>query len=169
MPSSKPLTYLWSGAAVAVGILLQLIPLSSTMSFWRPQFVLLIVFYCLFRSPLKHGVIFAWLSGLLLDIFVGELLGRHAIVFAVCAYVIRLLQKRLQHFGVIHQAVLVLLMVLVAQLLLYSITLVFRIGWEGSLSLAPAITSAIIWPLLVVLANRLLNTQGLGQFISSRS
>ena len=169
MQESSLLTYLWSGGSVVIGLLLQLIPLSSTAVHWRPQFVLLIVFYWLFRSPFLHGVMFAWLSGLLLDIFVGELLGRHAIVFALCAYLIRLAQQRLHHFGVLHQAMLVLFMVLVSQLLLHSITLIFRVGWEGSLSIAPAITSAIIWPLLVFFANRLLKTQGLGQSISSGS
>lgn len=169
MPESSLLTYLWSTGSIVIGLLLQLIPLSSMMALWRPQFVLLIVFYWLFRSPFLHGITFAWLSGLLLDIFVGELLGRHAIVFALCAYLIRLIQQRLHHFGVLHQAMLVLFMVLVSQLLLHSLTLIFRIGWEGSLSVAPAITSAIIWPFLVFLANRLLKTQGLGQSISSGS
>lgn len=169
MPESSLLTYLWSTGSVVIGLLLQLVPLSSTAVLWRPQFVLLIVFYWLFRSPFLHGVMFAWLTGLLLDIFIGELLGRHAIVFALCAYLIRLVQQRLHHFGVFHQAMLVLFMVLVSQLLLHSITLIFRAGWEGSLSIAPAITSAIIWPLLVFLANRLLKTQGLGQSISSGS
>lgn len=169
MQESSLLTYLWSGGSVVIGLLLQLIPLSSTAVLWRPQFVLLIIFYWLLRSPFLHGVMFAWFSGLLLDIFVGELLGRHAIVFALCAYLIRLVQQRLHHFGVLHQAMLVLFMVLVSQLLLHSITLIFRVGWEGSLSIAPAITSAIIWPLLVFFVNRLLKTQGLGQSISSGS
>jgi len=169
MPESSLLTYLWSTGTVVIGLLLQLVTLSSTAVLWRPQFVLLIVFYWLFRSPFLHGAMFAWLTGLLLDIFIGELLGRHAIVFALCAYLIRLVQHRLHHFGVFHQAMLVLFMVLVSQLLLHSITLIFRAGWEGSLSIAPAITSAIIWPLLVFFANRLLKTQGLGQSISSGS
>ena len=131
--------------------------------------ILLIVFYWMFRNPFMHGITFAWLSGLLLDIFVGELFGRHAIVFALCAYLIRLIQQRLHHFGVLHQAMLVLFMVLVSQLLLHSITLIFRVGWDGSLSVAPAITSAILWPFMVLVINRLLKTQGLGQSISSGS
>jgi len=169
MPESSQLAYLWSAGSVVIGLLLQLVPLSSTMALWRPQFILLIVFYWMFRNPFMHGITFAWLSGLLLDIFVGELFGRHAIVFALCAYLIRLIQQRLHHFGVLHQAMLVLFMVLVSQLLLHSITLIFRVGWDGSLSVAPAITSAILWPFMVLVINRLLKTQGLGQSISSGS
>lgn len=169
MPESSQLAYLWSAGSVVIGLLLQLVPLSSTMALWRPQFILLIVFYWMFRNPFMHGITFAWLSGLLLDIFIGELFGRHAIVFALCAYLIRLIQQRLHHFGVLHQAMLVLFMVLVSQLLLHSITLVFRVGWDGSLSVAPAITSAILWPFMVLVINRLLKTQGLGQSISSGS
>jgi rod shape-determining protein MreD len=139
-----------------VGLMLQIVPMPATMAHWRPQFLLLIVFYWLFRSPFQHGVTFAWLVGLLLDGFIGELFGRYAIVFALCAYLLRLLQQRLHHFGVFHQALFVLFMVLLSQLLLHSMTLLFRAGWNGNLLIAPAITSALVWPLLVWLINRLL-------------
>lgn len=167
MPESSQRTYIWGGASVMLGLMLQILPMSATMAHWRPQFLLLMVFYWLFRSPFQYGITFAWLAGLLLDGFVGEMLGRHAIVFALCAYLLRLLQQRLHHFGVFHQALLVLFMVLLSQLLLHSITLLFRAGWDGSLLIAPAITSAMIWPLLVWLINRLLRMQQLGQAFSS--
>jgi rod shape-determining protein MreD len=127
--------------------------------YWRPQFVLLLVFYWLFRSPFKHGIAFAWLAGLLLDIFIGELFGRHAIVFALGAYLLQFLQQRLHHFRVVHQAVLVLVLVLMSQSLLHSITLLLRTNWQGDLVVITAITSAVIWPLLVWLLNRLVTPQ----------
>lgn len=169
MPQSSQMIYLWSGASVVLGLMLQLLPISATMAHWRPQFVLLVVFYWLFRSPFLHGITFAWLAGLLLDVFVGELLGRHAMVFALCAYLLQLLQQRLHHFGVFHQAMLVLLMALMSQLLLHSITLIFRSDWDSNLLIAPAITSALIWPLLVWLANHLLRIQQLDRSISSKA
>lgn len=169
MSESSQLAYFWSTTSLMLGLLLQLLPLSTPVVYWRPQFVLLVVFYWLFRSPFLHGITFAWLSGLLLDIFVGELLGRHAVVFALCAYLMQLIRQRLHHFGVLHQAMLVLFTVSVSQLLLHSITLVFRTNWEGSLLLAPAVTSAIVWPLLVFLMNRLLKNQQFGPAITSHS
>jgi rod shape-determining protein MreD len=169
MPQSSQMVYLWSGVSVVLGLMLQILPISATMAHWRPQFVLLVVFYWLFRSPFLHGITFAWLAGLLLDIFVGELFGRHAMVFALCAYLLQLLQQRLHHFGVFHQAMLVLLMAMMSQLLLHSITLIFRSGWEGNLLIAPAITSAFIWPLLVWLANHLLRMQQMDRSISSKT
>ena len=166
MPESSQMVYLWSGVSVVLGLILQILPMSATMAHWRPQFVLLVVFYWLFRTPFLHGITFAWLAGLLLDIFVGELFGRHAMAFALCAYLLQLLQQRLHHFGVFHQALLVLPMVLMSQLLLHSITLIFRSDWDGDLLIAPVITSALIWPLLVWLANHLLRMQQLDRSIS---
>ncbi len=166
MPEIRPLSYLWTIVALMLGVLLQIFPLSSTLAHWRPQFVLLVVFYWLFRDPFKHGIAFAWLAGLLLDIFIGELFGRHAVVFALCAYLLQLLQQRLHYFRVLHQAALVLLLVLMSQLLLHSITLLLRVNWQGDLVLAPAISSALVWPLLVWLLNRLLRAPQLSQDMS---
>ncbi|MBQ0711616.1 MAG: rod shape-determining protein MreD [Porticoccus sp.] len=159
MPESNQTTYLWSVVTLLLALLLQILPLSEPLVYWRPQFVLLLVFYWLFRSPFKHGIAFAWLAGLSLDIFIGELFGRHAVVFALSAYLLQLLQQRLHHFRVIHQAVLVLVLVLTSQLLLHSITLLLRANWQGDLVVMPAVTSAVIWPLLVWLLNRLIAPQ----------
>lgn len=167
MQENSPLIYVWGGITLILGLLLQLLPLSATLVHWRPQFLLIVVFYWLFRHPFQYGIFYAWLAGLLLDIFIGDLLGRHAIVFALCAYILRLLQQRLHLFGILHQAAVVLLMVLLAQLLLHSITLTFRSDWNGDLSVGPAVTSALIWPCLLWFFNRVLRMKYLGQEIAS--
>jgi rod shape-determining protein MreD len=169
MPENNQLVYFWSGIALILGLLLQIVPLSATSAHWRPQFLLLVVVYWLFRNPFQHGIIFAWLAGLLLDGFIGELLGRYALVFALCAYLLHLLQQRFHLFGVLHQTVVVFVIVLLSQLLLHSITLIFRAGWNGDLLLAPAISSAVIWPLLTWLFDRVLRMKQLGQEITSES
>ena len=117
MVQDSPSIYVWSALTVLVAILLQMLPLSAAAAHWRPQFVLLTVCYWLFRRPLLHGIGFAWLCGLALDFVIGDLIGRHALVFAVCACILLLLQQRMRHFRLVHQAILVLLLVLLGWLL----------------------------------------------------
>ena len=167
MPESNQLTYLWGLITLLFGVFLQIVPLSEPLIYWRPQFVILVVFFWLFRNPFQFGIGFAWLAGLLLDIVIGELFGRHAIVFGLCAYLLQLLQQRLQHFWLFHQVVLVMLLVLLNQVLLHSITLMLRGGWQGELLVAPALTSALIWPFLVWLLSTLLKLQQFGRDMPS--
>jgi len=44
--------------------------------------------------------------------------------------------------------------------------LLLRVNWQGDLVLAPAISSALVWPLLVWLLNRLLRAPQLSQDMS---
>lgn len=155
MEQGSPSVYIWSVLTVLIAILLQMLPLSADAAQWRPQFVLLTVCYWLFRRSLLHGIGFAWLCGLALDLVVGDLIGRHAMVFAVCACILLLLQQRMRHFRLGHQAVLVLLLVALSQCLVYVLTSMLRADWLGGVRLAPALSSMLFWPVLAILLGRL--------------
>ena len=147
--------YLYSSISLFVGILLQITPIIGPSAYWRPQFLLLVVSYWLLKKQRQYGIAFAWLAGMLLDIFSGQMLGRYAITFSFCAYILILLNKRFYHFGLLPQAFLVFLLVLLNQLLLASISLLYRTDWSIVMLIAPAITSALIWLPLSLLMNRL--------------
>lgn len=166
MPESSALTYLWCGVTLLLGVLLQILPLSEPLVYWRPQFVLLVVFFWLLKNPFRYGITFAWLAGLMLDIVVGDLLGRYAVVFALSAYLLKVLQQRLHHFHVLHQAVLILFLVIMSQLLLHSITLMLRVNWQGELLIYQAVSSALVWPLVAWLLNRVTAIRMMSQDMS---
>tara|TARA_R110002167_G_scaffold3489_3_gene17042 strand:- start:1675 stop:2184 length:510 start_codon:yes stop_codon:yes gene_type:complete len=155
MVQDSPSVYVWSALTILIAILLQMLPLSAAAAHWRPQFVLLTVCYWLFRRPLLHGIGFAWLCGLALDFVIGDLIGRHALVFAICACILLLLQQRMRHFRLVHQAILVLLLVALSQCLVYVLTLILRFDWQGTVRLAPAVSSMLFWPVLVIVLSRL--------------
>lgn len=155
MGQDSPSIYIWSALTILVAILLQMLPLSAAAAHWRPQFVLLTVCFWLFRRPLMHGIGFAWLCGLALDLVIGDLVGRHALVFAACGCVLLLLQQRMRHFRLVHQAILVLLLVTLSQCLIYALTLILRADWYGAVRFAPALSSMLFWPVLAILLNRL--------------
>lgn len=123
---------------------------------WRPPFVLVVVIWWLSRYPYRYGLMFAWCSGLALDLAVGEMFGRYAIVYAICGQCLLLLQKRLHHFQLFHQLFLLILLVPFSQLLLFGLTFVLRPDWQNTLSLFnPTVSSLILWPLLCFVLDRL--------------
>lgn len=146
---NDPFIYVWSVFSLLLALMLQMLPLPLAMAEWRPQFVLLVTFFWVFRGPQLHGVTFAWCCGLALDVMQGELLGRHALSFALCTYLLQLLQQRFPYMWVVHQLVLVAPLVLLHQLLAHSVTLLLHPDWRGELVLAPAVSSLLVWPLLV--------------------
>lgn len=152
--------YFYSSISLFIALLLQITPVFGSMVYWRPQFLLLVASYWLLKKQRQYGIFFAWLAGMLLDMFSGKMLGRHAITFSFCAYILILLSKRLYHFGLPSQAFLIFLIVLLNQILLASISLFYRTDWSIVILVAPAITSALIWPLLSLLMNGLLRDDG---------
>ncbi|MCH9843760.1 MAG: rod shape-determining protein MreD, partial [Gammaproteobacteria bacterium] len=86
--------FFYVGITLFFGLLLQIFPINSVTAFWRPQFLLMITIYWVFKNPSQYGVGFAWLIGIILDIFAGEMYGRYAIGFSFCAYILIILSKR---------------------------------------------------------------------------
>ena len=147
--------YFYTSLSFLAALLLQIIPINGSIAYWRPQFLLLLVFYWVFYRQSKYGVGFAWMIGIILDMFAGEMFGRYAITFSLCAYFLILLSRRLQHFGIFHQAVLIFFMVLLNQLLVTSISLLYRADWSVALLMGSSLTSALIWPLLALVMNKI--------------
>ncbi len=145
--------------ALLLAMVLQLLPLYGPMVVWRPNFVLLVLFFFLLFRPLAYGIATAWIAGLVLDILYGGLLGSHAFSLGVAAYLIVLLRPRLLQGHLWFQAGVVLLLTAASQLIDVSLnTLISDAGSTGSWSViwCPAITSAMVWPLVYVLLMRTL-------------
>ena len=140
--------FFYVGISLFFGLLLQIFPINSFTTFWRPQFLLMTTIYWVLKNPSQYGVGFAWLIGITLDIFAGEMYGRYAIGFSFCAYILTILSKRLQHFTLLHQSLLIFFVVLLNQILVVSVSVLYRPSWNFIALIAPAITSAIIWPIL---------------------
>jgi rod shape-determining protein MreD len=149
--------FFYVGISLFFGLLLQIFPINSFTTFWRPQFLLMTTIYWVLKNPSQYGVGFAWLIGIILDIFAGEMYGRYAIGFSFCAYILIILSKRIQHFNLLHQALLMFCLVLLNQLLTLSVSLLYRPSWDLIALIAPGITSAFVWPILLLFLNKIFN------------
>ena len=136
---------------IIFGLILQIYPLPESLEWWRPSWLLLTMIYWIMAIPNRVGIVSAWIVGLILDVSMGNHLGIHGATFAICAYIVFSLNKRLRLFTLWQQSLLVGLLVgfdLVVSLWIENfIEYRLRSGeyWF------PIISSTLIWPISFIL------------------
>lgn len=141
-------------ATLLLALLAHLWPSSFQFSAYQPHYLLLVMIFWLSRAPKRCGLVCAAALGLLADLLYGGALGQQLLSFAVLGYLLLSLQRVLLSPTLLQQAVIVALLVALANLWL--------LGWarfDGVLgavtpALLSALLSGLIWPLL----GRLLDT-----------
>lgn len=132
----------------AVAFALTIVPLPEAVAPLRPEWLVLVLIYWCMAVPERIGVGVGWVSGLLLDVLRGGLLGQYALTLAIVAYLTLQLYQRLRVFPAWQQAASVFVIVLVhltLQLWIRGISGIPDSGWTWFL---PALTSALVWPVV---------------------
>jgi rod shape-determining protein MreD len=129
-------------------LLLTVTPLPSWLLDARPEWVALFVLFWCIALPERSGIGTAWMVGLLTDVLRGALLGQHALALTVIAYLALKLHLRLRVYPLWQQALSVLVLVTIYQLLL-----LWTSGMIGKPATSwvywlPSLTSTLVWPLL---------------------
>jgi len=133
---------------VALVATISLFPMSFTQ--WRPEWVALLVFYWVLRAPHRFGVLTAWCLGLLVDVLQSSMLGLNAMAFALVAFLVLSAHQRLQMFPLPQQCTMVFLFIGLGQMLIHFVQQMFGGSPGGFHYLFPAITSALVWPVVMV-------------------
>src|SRR5713101_2090328 len=132
-----------------VALALAVLPLPSVLSAFRPDFLVLVVFYWSIESPRAGGLTLAFMAGLALDVIHGVVLGQHSLSLTLMAAWATHLRLRLGVFSILSQC-----LTIFALLTGYQFVLFWVDGATGnpvttvSRWLAPFV-GALLWPLLV--------------------
>lgn len=119
------------------------------MALWlQPEFMLLILIYWTLRAPYICNVGTAWLVGLIIDLVTGSLLGQHALVYALTAFLAISYQRRLTLFNVWQQAVFVLALLLNERGLLFVLKIFDGGENPGWSYFAACISGLFLWLLM---------------------
>ena len=145
-------------ATFLVGFMLSQMPLPQMIEWFRPEWVVMILIYWTMALPERVGLGTAALVGIGLDIIKGSPLGLNVLSLLIISYLTLLLYKRLRMFPLVQQAVMVMVMVGINQLLFN-----WFHSWLGTRSdslifLLPALMSAALWPWLFVILRGLRRT-----------
>lgn len=129
-----------------VAYLLTMLPLPDWADLFRPQWVTMVLIYWAMALPQRVGVGVGWVSGLFLDVIHGALLGQHALALAVVAYLTLHLHRRVRVFPVWQQALVVLMLVALCQMMVLWIKGVIGQSPETWHYWWPSLTSMLLWP-----------------------
>lgn len=135
-------------------------PMPNALVYLRPEWVTLVLIYWVLAFPQRIGVMAAWFVGLLLDGFEGTALGQHALSLSVVAYMTQILYQRVRMYAIWQQALLVFVLVGLKLLLGLWVNSLINITTPDIRFLIPALTSALMWPGLMILLRSLRRKMG---------
>ena len=133
-------------ASFILALLLTAMPLPDWFNGWRPAWVPMVLIYWCMNLPERVGVGVGWLSGMVLDVQTGALLGQNALAFSVLAYLILINYRRVRVFPLPQQAVLVFMYVLLLQFFTLWIRGMMGLSLPGWSFWMSAVTSMLLWP-----------------------
>ena len=131
-----------------IALLLTTIPLPDWLRYVRPDWAGLVLIYWCLALPYRVGVGTGWMTGLLVDLLTGTLLGQHALSLTVVAWLTLKFHQRMRLFPILQQAVTVMVLLIVHQLLALWISRIIGRPAAPWYVWMPAITGMLIWPLV---------------------
>ncbi|WP_447553216.1 rod shape-determining protein MreD [Vreelandella sp. EE22] len=148
-----PLVVVWLSLILA--LCLQVMPLADGWQVYRPEWIgLMLVYWCM-RVPDRVGVFHGFAIGLMVDLIDGSVLGQHALVFSLLAFLAALVYPRFRAYSLVQQAVLVLVLLGLVQLVeqwLRVLTGEFTIHLSFLIS---SLISGLLWPWLATMLSAL--------------
>lgn len=119
---------------------------------WRlwpsaPDLLLLVLAFWSVHEPRRVGMATAFGFGLLMDVHDAGILGEHALQYTLVAYGAIVLHRRLQHFDLWSQAMHMLPVFFLAQLLVRAMHSWLAGAWPGWQWAAGCALTAALWPL----------------------
>lgn len=137
--------------SICMAFILQYLPLSDFMSWFVPQWVLMVFIFWQMQRPTLINFWWIWPIGLLLDAQNANFLGTSVVGLAGILYFLQLIYQRLKVFNVAQQTLVIFLLICSFQLVTYwSVIVVDDMSKPLSLWL-PALVSALVWPWLFLL------------------
>ena len=119
----------------------------------RPDWAIAVLLYWTLVAPARLAAVWAWLLGLVVDVLLSDLLGLHAMTFAVVVFVASRHQQRLAQYPLLQQVGLVAAASAVAELIRM---LLRALAYGADATPLLATLSLTITPLLTALAFALL-------------
>ncbi|MEE4278489.1 MAG: rod shape-determining protein MreD [Halieaceae bacterium] len=142
-------------ASLFIAMLLAMLPLGRSLAWWRPEWLLLVLVYWAIALPHRVGLLTALLVGLLIDVMEGAPIGQNMLSLSLVITLARIMYQRLRVFTLAQQASVVFLLAGLHQLIGHWLLGLQGVRIDGFLFLLPALTSALLWPPVMLLLREL--------------
>lgn len=129
---------------------LAVLPLPLWLLWARPEWVALTLIYWTIALPHRVGMVTALVVGVGLDIIEGALLGQNAFSLVVVSLLSLSLYQRLRVYSIAQQSGVVFILIGINQLVCQWVQNLEGAGVSSLLFLLPAISSALLWPAVLL-------------------
>ena len=129
-----------------LALMLTVVPLPDWGEEIRPHWVMLVLVYWSMALPQRVSVGVGWSMGLLLDVANDAVLGQHALSLTVVAYLTLKFHQRLRLFPVMQQALTILVLLILHQLLALWISRIIGRPAAPWFFWMPSLLGMMIWP-----------------------
>ena len=136
---------------LVLAALLNMMPWSGWIAWFRPDFVALVVLYWVIEQPRRVGFTAAFSLGLLMDVAEGALLGQHALSYTILAYAGIALNRRVRRFSLTAQVVHVIPLLLVNDLIVLGVRMLAGADFPGYPYFLGSFVAGALWPFMSVL------------------
>lgn len=134
--------------AIVVALMLAIAPVTDAVQPFWPDWVLLTLIYWALTLPRHYGVGVAWLTGLVVDVAQGTLLGQHALAMSAIIFLTARFHLQLRVFPLSQLTLTVAAMLGLYQFLLFWINGVAGISVPATKYWGPVLSGTLVWPLV---------------------
>ena len=131
---------------ILIGLFLSLITLP--IGYYAPEWILLIAIYWAIAIPSNGKITLAFISGIVVDIVYGQILGISSLFYVVLIYLILRLYNSLRYMTIAQQAVVLFILILIKQHLLVWAYYIIDSNIDYQALVVGAAVSALVWPLI---------------------
>ncbi len=133
----------WVWATLLGALAFDFIPLPG---FWgMPDFIALVLAFWTVREPLRIGLGAAFIFGVLVDIGHGSAMGQHALAYVLLSYAARTASRRLLWFPPAAQALQMLPLFLMTQIVMLVVRLLAGAEFPGWGYFLTSFTTTLLW------------------------
>jgi rod shape-determining protein MreD len=135
-------------ASALAALILSIGPLPIWLQAARPQWLALFIVFWTLQLPVRMGLRWAWLFGLLLDGVIGGVLGKHALALTTVAYATEVLRARLLLYTLPQQMTFIFVVTTLYQVQCLWVQSLGGHRTNDLMFLVGSLSSALVWPLL---------------------
>jgi len=110
-----------------------------------PDFILLTLIFWFFKSPASVSISLFWFIGLVVDIFMGDLLGQYALTYASSYFMAQYFMRKVLLNNAYQKLLYIFLIFLGAQTIMLLINVMHDLHYPGASYFLQSFTAVIIW------------------------
>ncbi|WKT00344.1 rod shape-determining protein MreD [Gallibacterium salpingitidis] len=134
-----------------IALVFEIMPWPADFSGYRPAWLILVLLYWVMAIPGRINIGMAFLTGLVWDLVLGSILGIHALILSVFAYLIAVNSMILRNLSLWQQSLLVILCVFIIRIAIFLLELFLHSAIFNSQEIAGSILSGVLWPWLFLI------------------